>query len=118
MAYEIARHLNARAVFTERDSSGKMVLRRGFSITPANKVLIAEDVLTTGGSVKEVIELLQKDGVTPVGVACLVDRSTQKIDFGGIKHESLIKLDIPAFREEDCPLCQEGISIVKPGSKK
>jgi len=68
LAYELARALNARAIFTERDDDGKMKLRRGFVVTPANKVLIAEDVLTTGKSVKEVISLLREDGVVPSGL--------------------------------------------------
>ncbi len=118
LAYELARHLNARAVFTERDAEGTMALRRGFSVSTKNKVLIAEDVLTTGGSVKEVIELLKKESIKPVGVASLVDRSSAKLDFGGVKHESLLRLDVPTFKEEDCPFCQEGIPIVKPGSRK
>jgi orotate phosphoribosyltransferase len=118
MAYEMARALNARAIFSERDKEGKMCFRRGFIASPENKVLIAEDVLTTGGSVKEVIELLAKDSIIPVGVACLVDRSSERIDFGGIKYESLIKLDIPTFEENKCPLCQEGMPINKPGSRK
>jgi orotate phosphoribosyltransferase len=118
LAYELARSLGARAIFAERDPEGKMVLRRGFRIMPGSRVLIAEDVLTTGGSVKEVISLVKKDGVTPTGIACLVDRSRKWIDFGGIKHESLIKLDIPTFAKEKCPLCQEGIPVVKPGSRK
>ncbi len=118
LAYELARALNARAVFTERDAEGKMVLRRGFQVSPKNKVLIAEDVLTTGGSVKEVITLLKKQGIDPVGVASLVNRSSEQIDFGGVKSESLIKLDIPTFEEAVCPLCQEGMPIDKPGSKK
>ncbi|RKY42145.1 MAG: orotate phosphoribosyltransferase [Candidatus Makaraimicrobium thalassicum] len=117
LAYELARALNARAIFTERNSEGKMLLRRGFRVFPVNKVLIAEDVLTTGKSVKEVISILREDGVTPVGVACLADRNAGKIDFGGIKHESLIKLDIPVFKEKECPFCQEGIPLVKPGSR-
>jgi orotate phosphoribosyltransferase len=117
LAYEMARALNARAVFAERNAEGRMTLRRGFEVSPENKVLIAEDVLTTGGSVKEVIRLLAGESVKPVGIACLVDRSTEKIDFGGIKCESLIKLDIPAFEEEECPLCQEGMPITKPGSR-
>jgi len=117
-AYELARALNARALFTERDAGGKMQLRRGFQVFPSNKVLIAEDVLTTGKSAKEVIALLEKDGIKPVGVAALVDRSTELIDFNGIKHESLIKLDIPTFEETTCPLCQEGMPIDKPGSRK
>ncbi len=118
LAYELARPLKARAVFTERDAEGNMALRRGFQVTPANKVLIAEDVLTTGKSVKEVISLLQKDGVTPTGIACLVDRRSSQIDFSGIKVESLIKLDVPSFEENACPLCQEGMPILKPGSRK
>ena len=118
LAYELARALNARAIFTERDKEGKMALRRGFAVSPKNKVLIAEDVLTTGGSIKEVIELLENEGVKPLGVACLINRSNKIIDFGGIKCESLIKLDIPTFEEEECPLCQEGMPITKPGSRK
>lgn len=87
-------------------------------ISPGSKVLVAEDVLTTGGSVKEVIALLRQDGIEPVAVAALVDRSSKPLDFGGIKYKSLIKLDVPSFAEDKCPLCQEGIPIVKPGSRK
>ena len=118
LAYELARALKARAVFTERDEDGIMTLRRGFRILPANRVLIAEDVLTTGRSVKEVLSILDRDSITPVGIAGLVDRSGSIVDFGGIRQESLIKLDIPAFEEAECPFCQEGIPIVKPGSRK
>ncbi|MDP8299070.1 MAG: orotate phosphoribosyltransferase [Candidatus Tantalella remota] len=118
LAYELARPLKARAIFTERTPEGKMALRRGFRVTPANKVLIAEDVLTTGKSVKEVISLLREDGVTPIGIASLIDRRSSQVDFSGIKVESLIKLDVPTFEEDACPLCQEGIPIIKPGSRK
>jgi len=118
LAYELARQLGARAIFSERDDDGKMTLRRGFRVSQENRVLIAEDVLTTGKSVKEVISLLEKDGIRPVGVASLVDRSTSEINFGGVKKESLIKLDIPTFQEAECPLCQEGMPITKPGSRK
>jgi orotate phosphoribosyltransferase len=118
LAYELARALKAKAIFTERDENGEMKLRRGFIVSPSHKVLVAEDVLTTGRSVKEVIDLLEQDGIRPVGVAALVDRSGGKIDLGGIKHESLLKLHIPAFNEEKCPLCQEGLPIEKPGSRK
>ncbi|NQT32457.1 MAG: orotate phosphoribosyltransferase [Candidatus Omnitrophica bacterium] len=118
LAYELARALGARAIFTERNTDGKMALRRGFTVSANNKVLIAEDVLTTGKSVKEVVSLLKEDGIEPAGIACLVDRSKGALDFGGIKHASLIKLNVPTFMEEDCPLCQEGLPIVKPGSRK
>ncbi|MDD4957387.1 MAG: orotate phosphoribosyltransferase [Candidatus Omnitrophica bacterium] len=118
LAYEIARHLNARAIFTERNAEGKMTLRRGFRAIPANRILIAEDVLTTGGSVREVISLLAEDGMEPVGIISLVDRSGGTLDFGGIKYESLLKLNVPTFRPEECPLCKEGLPLVKPGSRK
>jgi len=118
LAYELARALNARAVFTERDRQGEMKLRRGFSVTPQNRVLVAEDVLTTGGSVKEVLSLLRMDNIVPVGIAALVDRSTRLLDFGGVKHESLLKLEVPVFEEQECPLCQEGIRIDRPGSRE
>ncbi|MFC1644330.1 orotate phosphoribosyltransferase, partial [Candidatus Omnitrophota bacterium] len=95
LAYELARALNCRAIFTERDAQGRMQLRRGFKVFPNSKVLIAEDVLTTGKSVKEVLSLLEEDGIRPAGIACLVDRSAGGIDFNGIKCESLIKLDVP-----------------------
>jgi orotate phosphoribosyltransferase len=118
LAYELARVVGARAIFTERDKDGKMCLRRGFRVNPGDKVVVAEDVITTGGSVKEVIELLRQNGVETAEVACFIDRSGGKADLGGVKHKSLLKLDIPAFAEQDCPLCQEGLPIQKPGSKK
>ena len=118
IAYELARALGARAIFSERDERGAMKLRRGFRVSPSSKVLVAEDVLTTGRSVREVIDLLKEDGVTPVGIAALVDRAGQTLDLGGIKHEGLIKLQIPTFEPSHCPLCQEGLPIEKPGSRK
>jgi orotate phosphoribosyltransferase len=118
LAYELARALNAKAIFTERDQSGEMKLRRGFIVSPTYKVLVAEDVLTTGKSVKEVVSLLKQDGVVPIGVAALVDRSGGRMALEGIRHESLIKLDIPTFPETKCPLCQEGLPLEKPGSRK
>ncbi|MFH1797982.1 MAG: orotate phosphoribosyltransferase [Candidatus Omnitrophota bacterium] len=117
LAYEMARVFSARAVFTERNKEGNMELRRGFKIFPENKVLIAEDVLTTGKSVKEVLSLLKKEGVKPIGIASLVDRNSGPIDFEGIKTKSLIRVDIPTFKEEECPLCREGLPIEKPGSR-
>ena len=118
LAYELARAMGSRAMFTERDKEGKMSLRRGFRVNPGDKVIVAEDVITTGGSVKEVIALLRENDVEPLEVACLVDRSNQAVDFGGVKHKSLIKLDIPVFEEAECPLCQEGLPVQKPGSRK
>jgi len=115
VAYELAGALGAAALFAERES-GKMRLRRGFSLSPQDRVLIAEDVITTGGSVKEVIELVKTKGAQVVAVASLADRSQGKIDFG-VRCVSLLKLEIKNFPPENCPLCKQGIELVKPGSK-
>jgi len=117
LAYELARALGVRALFTERES-GKMCLRRGFSVSANDKVLIAEDVITTGGSVKEVIEALKADGTRAIGVAALIDRSGKKNPFGDIPLKSLARMDIETYSLKDCPLCKKGIAVVSPGSRK
>jgi len=116
LAYEMARALDVRALFTEREGEG-MTLRRGFEIYPGEKVLVVEDVVTTGGSVQEVIEIVKKQGGELVGVACLVDRSAGKADFG-TRLESLLQLAIETYDPKNCPLCAKGIPVVKPGSRK
>lgn len=116
LSYEIARALGVRSVFAEREN-GKMTLRRGFEISPEDKVLIVEDVVTTGGSVKEVIALMQEIGAEIAGVAVLVDRSAGKTDLG-IPMQALVSLEIESYDEQDCPLCREGkIPSIKPGSR-
>lgn len=115
VGYEVARQLEARNIFAERES-GVMKLRRGFGIKPGERVLVCEDVVTTGGSVFEVIELVKKAGGQLIGVGCIVDRSGGKIDFG-VRFSSVIKLEVPTFKPEECPLCKEGIEIEKPGSR-
>ena len=115
LAYELARALGARALFAEREDA-KMCLRRGFTISLQDKVLVAEDVITTGGSVKEVIELVKAKGARVIAVCALADRSQGKIDFG-IRCLSLLKLDIKNYPPKDCPLCKQGRELVKPGSK-
>ncbi|MBF0252889.1 MAG: orotate phosphoribosyltransferase [Candidatus Omnitrophica bacterium] len=117
-AYEMARSVGVRSIFSERNDEGKMALRRGFSVSKEDRIVIAEDVLTTGKSVKEVISLLAENGVAPVGVVSLVDRSGGKCEFGGIRVESLLKVNVPTFDPADCPLCKEGKPIEKPGSRK
>ncbi|MDR1651045.1 MAG: orotate phosphoribosyltransferase [Synergistaceae bacterium] len=116
MAYEVARAIGVRCVFTEREN-GVMTLRRGFSVSPGERVLVVEDVVTTGGSVKEVIELLRGAGAEIAGVASIVDRSGGKVDFG-VKFRSLVSMDIKSWDAETCPLCREGIPTAKPGSRK
>ena len=94
-----------------------MTLRRGFAVEKGAKLIVTEDVVTTGGSVKEVIKLVQELGGEVVAVASLVDRSNGKVDFG-VKFVNLISMDVISYEPEDCPLCKEGkIELVKPGSR-
>ncbi|NLC77538.1 MAG: orotate phosphoribosyltransferase [Clostridia bacterium] len=116
VAYEVARQLGAKAIFTEREQ-GKMALRRNFSVKPGEKVLVVEDVVTTGGSVKEVIELLKELGAEVVGAACLVQRSLEPMEVGGVPLTPLLSLAVAAYEPEQCPLCQEGTPAIKPGSR-
>jgi len=113
--YEVARILNVPSIFTER-VEGKMRLRRGFSIKGGTKILVIEDVTTTGGSVKEVIECVASHGGEVSGVGALVDRSGGSVKFG-VPYFSLIKLRVENFSPEDCPMCRAGSTPVKPGSK-
>ena len=115
LAYEVARAIGVRGIFTERQDK-KMVLRRGFSVSKGEKALIVEDVVTTGGSTKEVIELVKSLGVDVAGVGSIIDRSSKGRDFG-VPFESLAKVNVNTFEEKDCPLCKKEIPITKPGSR-
>ncbi|GAQ25709.1 MULTISPECIES: orotate phosphoribosyltransferase [Tepidanaerobacter] len=117
VSYEMARQLDARAIFTERGEDGKMALRRGFTIKPGEKVLVVEDVVTTGGSVKEVISVVKELKGDIAAVAALVDRSGGKVDFGVPAYYAL-NLEVESYLPEECPLCKENIPIEKPGSRK
>lgn len=115
LAYEVARQLEVMALFAEREN-GVMTLRRGFEIKPGSRVLVVEDVITTGGSVKEVIDVVRSSGGEVVGVACVVDRSGGKAIFD-VPFKSAIKIEIETFKPEDCPMCKSGSEAVKPGSR-
>ena len=117
VSYETARHLGCRSIFAEREN-GKMALRRGFALTRDERVLVVEDVVTTGGSVKEVISAAEEKGAIVVGVGAIVDRSSGGADFDGLQFKPLIRLDIKTFEREGCPLCKKGIKLTKPGSRK
>jgi len=115
VSYEVARALKIKSVFMER-VNGKMTLRRGFEIKKTDKILVVEDVITTGLSTREVIEAVRSFGSSIVGVGCLVDRSGGKADFGA-PFKTLVTLDIPAFKPENCPLCKDKAPLTKPGSR-
>ncbi|SHE47737.1 orotate phosphoribosyltransferase [Caldanaerobius fijiensis DSM 17918] len=114
-AYEVGRQLGVRAIFAEREN-GIMTLRRGFYIKEGENVLVVEDVTTTGGSVKEVIEVVRNCGGNVVGVGSLVDRSNGTVDFG-VKFVPIVTLDVKSYEPQECPLCKQGINLVKPGSR-
>ena len=116
LAYEVARAIGVRGLFTERQD-GKMVLRRGFSIEKNEKVLVVEDVVTTGGSTKEVIDVVKSFSAEVIGVGSIIDRSGSTPDFGAPFH-SLARVKAETFEEGSCPLCAQKIPVTKPGSKK
>jgi orotate phosphoribosyltransferase len=114
---EVAAHLGARAIFSER-VDGKMVFRRGFRIAPGERVLAVEDVVTTGGSIRETAELAAAMGGDVVGTASIAHRYIEKpIDPTDLPHASLLQIHAPSFDPGDCPLCREGIPVEKPGSR-
>src|SRR5690348_17161090 len=104
IGHEVARAMGVRFLFTERDPSSKMVLRRGFSLNPGETAVVVEDVVTTGGSTREVMELLQAAGVRVVGVGSVIDRSGGRVDLG-VPRVALATLDAIAWTPEECPLC-------------
>ena len=115
VAYELARALGVRGLFTERQN-GQMTLRRGFEIKEGERILIAEDVVTTGGSSLEVANVLTKCGATILGIACVVDRRPKDTELP-LPLISALRLKIDAFEPVVCPLCRQGIPAVKPGSR-
>jgi len=113
---EIARQLNKRFIFAEREDK-KLTLRRGFTLDENEKVLVCEDVVTTGGSVFEVIDIIKSNKAKVVGVGFIVDRSNGKVDFS-FPQISALKMEVVSYQPDDCPLCREDIELVKPGSRK
>lgn len=116
MSYEMARQFNVPNIFAEREN-GAMALRRGFSIPEGAKVLVVEDVVTTGGSVREVMDIVAEAKAEVVGVCVVVDRSGGKIDFG-VPFEAAYETEIQSYEPSQCPLCEQGLELVKPGSRK
>jgi len=115
IGYELARALGAKSLFTERED-GKMTLRRGFVIPKGARVVIAEDVITTGGSTREVIAVAKEHGAEIIGACVMIDRTGGQIDFG-VKFVSAYSNAMDSYDPNDCPLCKEGQPMVKPGSR-
>ena len=116
IGYEVAKALNVRFIWTER-KEGVMSLRRGFKISKGEKMFVVEDVITTGGSVRECIEVLEENGADVLAGASIIDRSGGKTDIG-VPRISLVELDVPSYDPADCPLCTQNIPAVKPGSRE
>ena len=114
LAHETGKALGTRAIFTER-VDGKMTFRRGFSLRPGERVLIVEDIVTTGGSIQEVIDVVRAAGAVPVAVSMLVDRSGGRARFGDVPASALLTMDVESYTPEACPLCAAGIPMTKRG---
>ncbi len=116
IGHEVARAFGVRHIFTERDADRKMVLRRGFSVQPGEKAVVIEDVITTGGSSKEVVDLLRAAGVEVLAAGSVIDRSGGRADLG-VPRAALATLEVQTYDPAQCPLCAQGLPVVKPGSR-
>ncbi|MFQ5723325.1 MAG: orotate phosphoribosyltransferase [Terriglobia bacterium] len=115
LGYELARQLGARAVFVERNPEGRLALRR-FRVNPGERVLVAEDVLTTGGSTQETLDVVKQAGGNVVGIAAVLDRSGGQVKFD-VPLRALLSQELETYSPEQCPLCRQGQPIEKPGSR-
>jgi orotate phosphoribosyltransferase len=116
VGHEVARALRLPFLFTEREADRRMALRRGFSMDPGARAIIIEDVITTGGSTREVIEIVRAAGAIPVAAGSIIDRSGGEADLG-IPRVALETLTVPAFDPAQCPMCAAGTPVSKPGSR-
>ncbi len=117
IGHEVARALGARFIFTERDAATqKMTLRRGFAVAPGEKAVVVEDVVTTGGSTRDVVEVLVAAGANVLAAGSIIDRSGGRAEVG-VPRAALATLEAAAWDARECPLCRRGIPVVKPGSR-
>lgn len=117
LAYEIARQLGVRGIFAEKEGSDRRAFKRGFGISSGERVLIVDDVLTTGKSIREVLSLVAEQGGIVIGIGVLVDRSEQEQEFG-VPLFSCLRSITPAYKPKECPLCAAGIPLTKPGGSQ
>jgi len=115
IGHEVGRALGARAIFAERQD-GALMLRRGFSLSERDRVLVVEDVLTTGGSTRETMQVARAAGAQVIGAAAIVDRSGGDVRVD-VPFHTLLHIDFPTYEPEKCPLCAQGLPVVKPGSR-
>ncbi|MFH0846854.1 MAG: orotate phosphoribosyltransferase [Chloroflexota bacterium] len=115
LAYEVARELGVRGIFAEREGETERAFRRGFYINPGEKVLIVDDILTTGGSIRQVISAVQELGGNIIGLAVLVDRSEKPVDFGNIPFFACLRSRTEVYKPEECPQCKAKIPLIRPG---
>jgi orotate phosphoribosyltransferase len=115
IGHEVGRALGVRAIFAERQD-GALTLRRGFMISENDRVLVVEDVLTTGGSTRETMQVARAAGGQVVGAASIVDRGTRPVDLG-VPYASLLAIDLSTYEPDRCPLCAQGLPVIKPGSR-
>ena len=112
LAYETSRHLGLRSIFAEKGPDGRLMFDRGFAVEPDQPVLVVDDVLTTGGSVRQVLSLIETSRAKAVGVGMLIDRTNGQVDFG-VPFYACHAMDIESFAAEDCPLCRKGLPLVE-----
>jgi len=110
VSYEVARHLGLRSIFAEKNDAGGRSFDRGFTIAPGERVLVVDDVLTTGGSVRDVLDAVRAAGGSVAGVAVVIDRSGGKVDFGA-PFFACLHLDLPTYEASACPLCADGVAL-------
>ena len=116
IGHEVARALGARFIFAERTADGKMALRRGFTVEFGESAVVIEDVVTTGGSTREVVQLLKDAGARVLGAGSIIDRSGGSAELG-VPRVALKTMNVTAYEPDHCPLCREGVALVKPGSR-
>ena len=117
LAYEVARQLGVRGIFAEKEGGDRRVFKRGFGINAGERVLVVDDVLTTGKSIRQVLSLVAEQGGQVIGIGVLVDRSEQGHDFGPPLFSCLRSIT-PAYQPSECPLCAAGVPLVKPGGSQ
>jgi orotate phosphoribosyltransferase len=115
IGHEVGRALGVRALFAERQD-GALMLRRGFMVSESDRVLVVEDVLTTGGSTRETMQVATAAGGQVIGVASIVDRSGGNASFE-VPYHALLRVDLPTYQPDTCPLCAQGLPVIKPGSR-